>query len=237
MMILLFKLLLAHLLGDFLFQPNSWVKAKEKNKLTSWQLYAHILIHFALILILVWNSSFILWAIIIAVIHFATDVLKVFLQSQKSKEIWFFADQFIHISTIVLVAFLSQNIELNFSLLFTEYYLSLAMFVYALTQPASAFIKHIISKWSFMIDTDDSLENAGKYIGMLERLLVFACVISGYWEVIGFLLAAKSVFRFGDLKESKDRKLTEYVLIGTLLSFGIAIVTGIIFYSMFSKKI
>ncbi|MFV0501856.1 MAG: hypothetical protein ACK5MH_09735 [Bacteroidales bacterium] len=43
---------------------------------------------------------------------------------------------------------------------------------------------------------------------------------------IGFLLAAKSIFRFGDLKDSKDRKLTEYILIGTLLSFAVAIATG-----------
>jgi hypothetical protein len=43
-----------------------------------------------------------------------------------------------------------------------------------------------------------------------------------------FLLAAKSIFRFGDLKKVKDRKLTEYVLIGTLLSFGIAILVGLI---------
>ena len=50
-----------------------------------------------------------------------------------------------------------------------------------------------------------------------------------YWEGIGFLLAAKSVFRFGDLNNSKDRNLTEYVLIGTLLSFGIAIIIAGIF--------
>jgi len=52
--------------------------------------------------------------------------------------------------------------------------------------------------------------------------------VTGHWEAIGFLIAAKSVFRFGDLKESKERKLTEYILIGTLLSFGIAMITGII---------
>lgn len=63
---------------------------------------------------------------------------------------------------------------------------------------------------------------------MLERLFVFIFVITSNWEGIGFLLAAKSVFRFGDLKESKDRKLTEYILIGTLLSFGIAIATGML---------
>ena len=75
---------------------------------------------------------------------------------------------------------------------------------------------------------EKSLPNAGKYIGILERLLVFIFVVTGHWEAIGFLVAAKSVFRFGDLKDSRDRKLTEYILIGTLLSFGIAIIVGII---------
>lgn len=52
-------------------------------------------------------------------------------------------------------------------------------------------------------------------------------IITNHWEGIGFLIAAKSVFRFGDLSQAKDRKLTEYILIGTLLSFGLAIVFGI----------
>ncbi len=72
----------------------------------------------------------------------------------------------------------------------------------------------------------DSLENAGKYIGILERLFVYLFIISNHWEAIGFLLAAKSVFRFGDIKESRQRKMTEYILIGTLLSFGLAILVG-----------
>jgi hypothetical protein len=76
------------------------------------------------------------------------------------------------------------------------------------------------------------LPNAGKYIGILERLLVFTFVVLGHWEAIGFLVAAKSVFRFGDLKESGNRKLTEYILIGTLLSFGIAVVAGIVVVSI-----
>lgn len=53
-------------------------------------------------------------------------------------------------------------------------------------------------------------------------------IVTGHWEAVGFLLAAKSVFKFGDLKESKDRKLTEYILIGTLLSFGIAMAVAIL---------
>jgi len=44
---------------------------------------------------------------------------------------------------------------------------------------------------------------------------------------IGFLAAAKSVFRIGELKESTDRNLAEYILIGTLMSFTIAMVAGL----------
>ena len=86
-----------------------------------------------------------------------------------------------------------------------------------------------MKEWSKSIHSegDKSLKNAGKYIGVLERLLVFLFIITNHWEGVGFLLAAKSVFRFGDLKESKERKLTEYILIGTLLSFAIAIIAGI----------
>ena len=74
-----------------------------------------------------------------------------------------------------------------------------------------------------------SLPDAGKYIGIIERLFVLIFIILGRWEAIGLLITAKSVFRFNDLKENNNRKLTEYILIGTLLSFGIAIVTGIIY--------
>lgn len=102
--------------------------------------------------------------------------------------------------------------------------------VVLLTKPTSIIIKNIISIWmpESKNKEDNSLQNAGNYIGILERLFVFCFIITNHFEAIGFLLAAKSIFRFGDLKEAKDRKLTEYVLIGTLLSFGIAILVGLL---------
>jgi hypothetical protein len=88
----------------------------------------------------------------------------------------------------------------------------------------------LIKPWSETIsnEKEQSLKNAGKYIGILERLLIFLFICTNHFEAIGFLLATKSVFRFGDLKESKERKLTEYILIGTLLSFGIALLVGLL---------
>lgn len=70
------------------------------------------------------------------------------------------------------------------------------------------------------------LPNAGKWIGYLERILILTFIYTGNVEGIGFLLAAKSIFRFGELNRARDIKVTEYVLIGTLVSFTIAIILG-----------
>jgi len=61
-------------------------------------------------------------------------------------------------------------------------------------------------------------------IGIIERFLVLTFVILNQFEAVGFLIAAKSILRFKDDNTIK----TEYVLIGTMLSFGIAIALGII---------
>lgn len=76
-------------------------------------------------------------------------------------------------------------------------------------------------------DRTDNLPGAGMWIGIIERLLVLVFVLIGAIEAVGFLLAAKSGFRFGDLRDGTDRKRTEYVLVGTLLSFAIAFVAAL----------
>ena len=60
--------------------------------------------------------------------------------------------------------------------------------------------------------------------GVLERLVIYLLVLIGQYEAIGLLIAAKSIIR---LREG-DRKMSEYVLIGTLLSVSMAILTGFI---------
>jgi hypothetical protein len=66
----------------------------------------------------------------------------------------------------------------------------------------------------------DGLLNGGKLIGQLERALIFLFIFIGQPTGIGFLVAAKSILRF---EEAKKQKLAEYVLIGTLLSFSLAV--------------
>jgi hypothetical protein len=69
--------------------------------------------------------------------------------------------------------------------------------------------------------TAESLPGAGRVIGHLERGLIFAFILVGQPEAVGLLIAAKSILRFGAVKD--DRALSEYVIIGTLASFGWAL--------------
>ncbi|WP_316849188.1 DUF3307 domain-containing protein [Pedobacter agri] len=226
--IILVKLILAHLIGDFFLQPTSWVKDKERKKLKSGKLYLHVLIHVALIFVVF--LSFNVWktALSIGVLHLIIDASKSLFQTKKNARILFFADQALHFGSIVFVWHLFFKGYLDISYLNDVKTWFLIVGVLFLSLPTSIIMKVIIAKW--LPESDDespkSLQNAGKYIGILERVLIFVFIFTNHFEAVGFLLAAKSIFRFGDLKEAHDLKLTEYVLIGTLLSFGIAIVVS-----------
>jgi len=225
------QLILAHLLGDFILQPNSWVAEKESKKLKSKYLYLHVLIHMVLSFIFLWDVQ--LWwvAVLVGISHFIIDAAKLSFQTVKNKKNWFFIDQVLHISVIAGVSFYFN--EFNFEILKDQNILKILMAALFLTTPASIFIKILLSSWTPVPEMQsniqtESLSSAGKYIGILERLLVFTFILVDHWEGVGFMVAAKSVFRFSDLAQAKQRKLTEYVLIGTLLSFGMAVLTGIL---------
>ncbi|WP_431106992.1 DUF3307 domain-containing protein [Winogradskyella poriferorum] len=234
MKIVLLKLILAHILGDFFLQPQKWVKDKEKKKLKSKWLYIHIGIHIALMFLLVWDFSYWVLILLIGTSHFIIDALKLLLQKKKTKRFYFFADQILHITAIFLLTIAMYYEDIAPSLSISTSALLLIICLVFLTQPTSIIMKIIFTKWNISKYTEDneSLKDAGKYIGILERLLVFIFIIVGHWEAVGFLITAKSVFRFGDLTSTKERKLTEYILIGTLISFGIAIVVSLLFLNL-----
>src|SRR5450631_6652 len=228
-MIVLLKLFIAHFTGDFLLQTEKWVKAKEAKKLDAWQLYVHSLLHGLLFLLLMWDLNFWMWALLIAFVHLVIDSFKLLVQKNNTKRTLFFIDQLLHFISIYVIWLLYEGKYFSFSFLKNEKILLLITLIIFLTKPVSFAVKIFISKWTpDTVAGDDavSLQSAGQYIGIFERLLVFVFMITNEWQAVGFLLAAKSVFRFGNLQEAKDRKLTEYILIGTLLSFGIAILTG-----------
>jgi len=80
--------------------------------------------------------------------------------------------------------------------------------------------------WRENIADAESLNNAGKWIGMAERIIIVIFVLNNQYAAIGLLVAAKGIIRFNE-KDRPEIK-TEYLVIGTLLSIAIAVVTGLI---------
>ena len=233
-------LILVHLLGDFFLQCDSCVRSKEKKKLKSGYLYVHVLLHgiMAFLLLLGFQVEM-LKALSIALVtistHFAIDAIKLYAQKNNplSKRNWFFGDQALHFLVIALIWFVMENPTPELYKIINIQVLALLIPILFLLNPTSIVIEKILSLWErYLPKQNKELPNAGKYIGILERLFTFVFIVTNNWEGIGFLLAAKSVFRFGDLNKTDDRNLTEYILIGTLLSFGVAILCGILYTSL-----
>ncbi len=261
-MTLFFLLILAHVLGDFLFQSDSWVKKKQANKIAAKELYFHVGIHLGLSLLLTIpfysGPQFIAAIALLALSHWAIDLAKLHLEGKGHDVKVFIIDQLLHIAVIAGIANHFQNFSGQLGEVISPDLALLSFLCFCLlTFVSSIVIKTLISRWSPIAvdedltvcencqcetchqkrskivakrtDKDESLPSAGSYIGMLERLFVFGFVITGNLSGIGILIGVKSVFRFGDLRDSDGRKLTEYILIGSLLSFGIAILIGYLF--------
>lgn len=228
----LIKLFLVHAIADFALQPHSWVKDKIENKLQSKYLYIHVLLHGVLTYLIIaeWNN-FVL-PIVIMLVHFIIDALKLY--RPKSFK-WFLIDQVVHILSLMIIWMLlyqqTEDVIMFFKNLFSTngFWLITLSYIIVL-HPISILIYQATKKWQKKIRKTEGkgLKNAGKWIGMIERILILTFILINQFAAVGFLLAAKSIFRFGDLTGKKDRKLTEYVLIGTLLSFSITILIGII---------
>jgi len=248
---ILFRLVIAHLLADFTFQSNTMATEKKKG-LASGYFYLHILIVGLLTYILLGQWTNWQGPLVIMVIHAAIDFVKATVESNfewaKNRSKWLFIiDQFLHILTLLAYwVITSKAIKdwtvfeklLNKKIFANEDLLIILIAYLVITMPIGILIGFITKKWQDEIaesnsgaDTNptstDSLKDAGKTIGMIERSLILTFILLGQYQAIGFLIAAKSVFRFGDLKESGQRKRTEYILIGTLISFILSILLGI----------
>lgn len=230
---LIIKILIAHILGDFVLQSNKMVDDINSKKLKSKYLYLHMLIHFALIIILTgFKKEFIIPAIFLSLAHLIIDIVtKIYLTNKISSILNLIIDQSLHIISISIFINYYYPYTIDYNIIFSQKNQILFLSIICLTFVTAIIIKKVVELFNYNINSS-GLKDAGKYIGMLERLFVFLFVITNFWEGIGFLLAAKSIFRFGDLKDNNDVKLTEYILIGTLLSFGLAIVIAKIYLKL-----
>lgn len=227
---LLLRLLIAHLVADFLLQRKSWIKARPEKHWKSGSLYLHVGIVGILTYLFsgVYNNFWV--PVFIMVTHYISDLLKSY-TSNNAK--YFILDQLFH---LVMIGFawyfyLTPEIniidQLNFLFNDTGFLVITAAYLFIIW-PSGFLIAKMTAGWQKSIDSGKGLHNAGRWIGMIERILILTFVLINQFTGIGFLIAAKSILRFGDIKNPENRKDAEYILLGTMISFIIAIVTGLI---------
>ncbi|NQY34445.1 MAG: DUF3307 domain-containing protein [Alteromonadaceae bacterium] len=233
---LLMLLLTAHFIGDFYAQPKSWVECRNTNHYKSKGLWKHFLVHILLYLtvFLMAESTLdkALTAVaIISISHVLTDLWK----SYRTNNLFYFLiDQLIHILLIVIVWIYLSGFTFDQVVSFTQNFITTKHLIIAIAyilvcKPASVVISLALKKHTDSLNTETTnsgLASAGTWIGYLERCLAISFIFMGQFAGIGFLVATKTIFRFGDLTKNNDMKLTEYMMLGTLLSYAIALLIG-----------
>jgi hypothetical protein len=232
---LLLTLILVHLVADFFMQSKAGIEEKANRRWRSRFLYLHCLIHALVSFPVIWVATAdlfqsLMMTAVVGISHLFIDMWKSY--TQRNRTFWYVLDQILHFSVILLVWLqLSGQWALVITLrdwLFSPVPLTLAIAYLLTTRPIGFLIASAIGRWSQEIDNSGTLGQAGARIGLLERFLVLTFILVDQFAAIGFLLAAKSVFRYGDLREAHQRQLTEYVLLGTMLSFASTIVLGLL---------
>lgn len=213
-------LLVAHCYGDFLFQSKAMAENKEKRSI----LLRHGLIHglLAYLILHQWGS----WQIPVLVfgLHVLIDRIKTCFPATPRS---FALDQLAHLLSLAGIAALAPWlgwIEIAGLTAAQGWILTGAGFATCVF--GAGYLISLIAQ-EMMKDNPSlpealrrGLKGGGARIGKLERALIFLFLAIGHPAGIGFLIAAKSILR---LEEAKQQNVSEYVLIGTLWSFGLAI--------------
>lgn len=238
-----FNLLVAHLVGDFYLQNDKFCEKKSRNVFSSWHLYVHALVIFALSWLA--TGSYRGWwlAAVVGVTHLLIDALKPALmkwwcKDSEKNELWVFLfDQILHIVVLWAVAcsWLKCNGWQQFEWIadINPKYLLLATACAIAHKPSNLLVNLIIHYYEVPVPKDEADDNneshgafhSGSLIGTMERLLMIILIVMSQYEAMGFLIAAKSILRFSSVNGSEK---SEYVVAGTFLSFGIALVLGLL---------
>jgi len=242
----LLSLLLGHLVADFLLQSNSLIARKKKGQASGY-LYHGLLHYLAVVVVLavvapsnLLRLRFHAILFILTTVHLLIDWAK--LRLTKSGRLFdgivsFLADQALHVITIGIAVMIYAQIparEISSAVQMPQPYYTkglAVLIVYVATVFSGGYVVRYLTK-SLIRDlprladeTSEHLQNAGMYIGWLERILIVTAVVMRSPATIGLVLTAKSIVRY---QEMKSGRFAEYFLIGTLLSIVLAIFGGIV---------
>ena len=247
----LLALYLAHLVTDFVLQSNRMVIGKRRGSRLAY--LEHGGIHFfAGVLFLgfgvpgLWRNAWFYGVVAaLTLVHLGIDWSKIGLVrfgKMKDGAALFFGDQAAHLLTVTIAAWSVARPSAATLLAKVRSFQSetekplLLLVVYVGVIFGGGYVVRVLTKPLLKSDMEaigestNQLENAGLYIGWLERFVVLTSLVLQSPATVGLILTAKSIARYPELKSVR---FAEYFLIGTLLSVTMGILGGLVLLKAF----
>ncbi|MBT4385108.1 DUF3307 domain-containing protein [Candidatus Peregrinibacteria bacterium] len=174
---ILFHLLIGHILGDFVFQPNSMIEHKKKG----WQgtfFHALIVVFFTAILLYPYWGHALTWFLIgiLFHLHYIQDIIKIEFDKKFNKDkstIPFFVDQTFHIAVLYCISKALTALSLIPLIDSIErIYYSGPLLILVIGILFSSYVWDK-TKHQFKLKKQKHLEYQADYIGMLRRIIFF----------------------------------------------------------------
>ncbi|KAA3605091.1 MAG: DUF3307 domain-containing protein [Planctomycetota bacterium] len=227
-------LLAGHFLGDFVIQTERMAREKSQRFPV---LIEHVLF-LGLTQILCYlpllNQQALLGLGVLTLAHGLIDWLKIQLDRRAGgpQLATFTLDQAFHLLSLLLVWLWIREDALSLTSAADVWLTQGAVVVAGLAfcgRGGAFIVASLLQSWmpsAANQDSDRQQETAafGRFIGMMERWLIFLLILGNQWGAVGFVVAAKSIARFKDLEQ---RVSSEYYLAGTLASLLVAVATGL----------
>lgn len=242
------SVLLAHLLADFLFQTSSLVRRKQLGNVSAYA--THGLTHYLSAILLLWifvpgslfSPRIHLVVFVLTLAHLLIDYCKIRTDVSYASlggSAAYIGDQLLHVITILAAACMmaahvpwreiwtlvgqfraTPNRFFAVPIVYIAVVFGGGYLVRLLTLSlAEGITSHSPDKQS------QQLQNAGLYIGWLERFVVLTALLLHSPALVGLVFTAKAIARY---PEFKSERFAEYFLIGTLVSISLALVGGAI---------
>lgn len=240
----IWRLIFAHFCSDFLLQ-NRWIIIN-KNRFSGLAVHSGIYFVVSLLCLNGLLNAYILGLLLaLAVLHGLVDYLKGASKAMFGRWQWllFLADQALHGLTIVIAAGLISGHDLaSIGALIKAYPIELLLkYVSLMVLTVVAGIHFTDAVLESALDKDTELdkeqERTSCAIGIAERFLITVAVLVSHYELIAFLIAAKSIIRLPEVQSGHGGRqathFSNYFLVGTFVSYAWALTIAIIFKHMF----
>lgn len=215
-------LLLAHVCADFLLQSNDMAAAKQRRAPLALLLHAVIVLATATATIAPQDAAGVIPLLVLTGAHILIDIAKSWASPASLRA--FCLDQAAHLATLVALAVYLPDLAAQGAwsgIAPLPGLMTLLAGAIIATQAGGHAIGLLVRPFGRSFRAE-GLPRGGQLIGLLERGLIYFFILVGQPTAVGFLIAAKSVLRFDASK--RKQKAAEYVIIGTLASFGWAVI-------------